>query len=454
MSDRVDRVRLNTAFYYLQFAVTSLCTIAVAPLLSNALGAASFGLLKMCQRLVDLASFADGRAAQSLKTSLAMDIGRHAHHHQLQQLLGAAFHTSLRFIPLFFVVAVAGAVVMAASQTEPMAATELHAMLWVVGLLSLAVVLQPLLHIPDAALMAGGWSYRSSMVQIVIALLGAAAYAAVAAFDAGVRWAATVSVCMVLIGAWIMTWVARSTFHWYSIRRANAQQRQLFLGNAHRVLAWSAAEKLVLVSDVLLVGAFCGTSAVTTFTFSSYTFQLGLVVCLLGTSAMTPFITQSIGAGDRQLTHDLVLRARRKVVMVGVVGALAIFFGNQLFVGLWAGEANHGGRVLDALLALLLLQLSFIRAEGQFLDACQAWTGKAVAFAVATLASAGGLWMVSQGMKLRPEHVLVALLLGRVPLVWTMRWLSARHLAKPFKVNDAWCWALSLAALFSVSMGR
>jgi hypothetical protein len=127
--------------------------------------------------------------------------------------------------------------------------------------------------------------------------------------------------------------------------------------------------KLLLASDVILLGMLVSSSMVTTYVLTGYAARLALNLYALAAGAATPGLGGVIG--EKALAKAARLREEMWIVtwlFATVVGATILMW-NRSFLGLWVGSQNYAGTWPNLLISLTIVQSAFIRNDSYVIDA-------------------------------------------------------------------------------------
>lgn len=356
----------NALANYVNFAVVAIVTIIVSPILVAYLGVAPFGIWKTIQKYLAFGTVADGRATQALKWVVARGV-KTADARENRQSVGSAVSVWILFLPLtglFAMLLVWGL----PHLINDISTARISTVRLVGGLLALNLVVTPLLGIPDAVLVGGNRGYASMLVKTGMFIVNNGAMVAVAYAGYGLTGIAIAFVGCAALTAVIVFYQAKRLTPWFGIAKPSFKQVRGFFGFSGWIMLWSIIAKLLLSSDLLLIGYMIGPSAVTNYVFTSYAPQLTLSVCLMTAGAAMPGIGSQMVPGNEAQTRLTMNSLREVVTFIGLAACVGIVLFNHLFVALWAGENRYMGGLVNALIVLEVFQLTLFRVEGQIQD--------------------------------------------------------------------------------------
>jgi O-antigen/teichoic acid export membrane protein len=428
--DEKKRIRLNSLSYYAQFGLTAVFALVTSPALASYLGSAAFGAWRISQRVVEILAFADGRLGQYLKFSVATNIAEKKDGQQIQNNVRAALaFTTKRILLIVVALALLSAILLISPE---LLGAEYYSLLGeyypFLTAFFFAAIVNAFVAIPEAALTAAGKSYVPALSQAGGAAVLAALIIVCCKFDLPVFWlgaapvaAATVTFMAIHIGA-------RRQLTWYpSLQGRNLGWDELRIQNKKlsdssvEVSVWYGVEKLLLASDMLLIGWLLGATQVAAYTFSSYIYQTGISISLLGTSARVPFLVKALKSDNLDAAAKRTVEMRRRVLFVTAFVALVNVLINSQFVDLWVGFSQYMGRDVDVLLGLALIQVGMIRCDCQILDAKGRFLRKSLIVLAMIGFSALSAFAVAFWISATVPLILFSVMCSRIPFQFWIR---------------------------------
>src|SRR2546422_2903857 len=182
-------------------------------------------------------------------------------------------------------------------------------------------------------------------------------------------------------------WVlARTYVSWFGVARpARADTRHLL-----RLSGWLSGgdliSKLLLASDVLILGAVVSPTAVTPYVLTAYAPRAAVAIHGNAVGAPMPGLGGLLGEhqyGRAQLVRRELLALTW--VFATAVGTTILLW-NHSFVALWVGSNHYAGSYVDLLIVLIAVQTAFIRSDASIIDAAlQSWLRVVISAAAAVL---------------------------------------------------------------------
>ncbi|SDG14586.1 hypothetical protein SAMN04487974_101141 [Pelagibacterium luteolum] len=353
----------NRIANYLNFATTALVGLIVNPILLAALGTSGFGIWKTIARLFETVIATQGGATQALKWVLARENAQ-ASADALRRRVGSALVNWALWAAPFAVLALG--LVLALPWMFPQAGPDLT----IAGLiLAINGLVAGLVSIPAYSLIGVNKGYLALGLSALMAgIVGAGLV-----FAALSGWGLVGMAAMVLFGsvpgAALCYWLAWRAIPWWGI----AAPGPVDMADINRLggwtLGWSAIEKVLLASELVLIALLAGAAMAGQYVFTAYAAQTALVICLLTTNAAMPGLGARLAAGNRAEAAMIIAQTRRTSLLLSFGVGAVIICANAAFVALWAGDAMYLGAGANALIVIAAIQLAHIRTEAQILDA-------------------------------------------------------------------------------------
>ena len=368
-SSFLGKAKLNAYAYYAHFLFESVISFFVGPLLVQFLGAEHFGIWKVCQRCLNFASIAGGRSTQALRWVIANSEGKG---HDMwvedkQRSVGSAVVVSLIFFPIS-ILALTSIVYALPALINGIKIEDIQLVRTVGLILGMNILFSPLLGLPDAILVGINRSYRSTIAHMCWLLMANLSVVYLAYLGFSLISLAAVYLIVAVLHASTLYLICKRTVPWLGILRPEKSQLKTFMNFSAWVLIWSFIARLLLVSEVLLVGSLVGAAAVSTFVFSSYVPQLAIAVCMKTCVAITPSLGALFGADKLERLVEFVITTREVIYCLSIIFGGCILALNEAFVTLWIGDSYYIGDIPNLLMTVLMIQLAMLRCEGQIQD--------------------------------------------------------------------------------------
>jgi O-antigen/teichoic acid export membrane protein len=360
------RASLNLVQSILDYSAKLVVGLVVVPILVTGLGRNLFGVWEMLGRLVGYLESTDGRPTQALRLVVSNQQSQ-ADDGAKRRWIGSALVVWLCFLPLWIV---AGALLIWLAPAITKAPAELHATVRLACALMMgAILVAGLASLPESVLRGMNLGYKRMGLQAALSLAGGALLAGAVHAGLGLPGVAAAGIVLAGLTAICFFIVVRRQVPWFGIERPNRAEVSTLLTMSLWIAAGDLVAKLLLASDVLVLGMVLSATTVTTYVLTGYSARLAVNLYSLAADAAMPGIAGIIGA--QSYTRAALLR-RELLAITGVFVAVAgstILLWNRSFVHLWVGGENYAGTWTNLLLVLIAVQTAFIRCDAYLIDA-------------------------------------------------------------------------------------
>lgn len=443
-----QKAYLNAFSTLLDYGAKVVVISIVTPLLLTALGRSMFGVWQMLSKLVTYMSAADGRPTQALKWVIAHD--QAIEDDELKRRhVGSALGVWLIFLP---VITVVGLVLV---WVAPIVTKVPEGMYWIIrltfGLLVLEFLVTNLAALPESVLRGMNLGYKRMGLQASLSVVwGVLMVVAVYAGTGLVGLAGAQVALGVLTGA-LYWFVVKKYVPWFGVARPRWAEVRSFLKLSVWWFAWSSINRLLMASDILVLGVVASTTAVTTYTLTSYSALMLLQLTSMLLGAATPGLGGVVG--QKQFEKAAKLRGemmRMSWLMLTATGA-AILLVNRSFINLWVGPEHYAGFWANFLIVVVMVQFMFIRNDAFIIDLTLQLREKVVVGAVAAVLSIGlsVLLIPSWGI----TGLCLGMIAGRLVLTISYPLIVSRQLERPRRLplREMARPGLVMAAVFAAS---
>lgn len=381
-----SRASLTALASLLDYAVKIGVTLLVTPVLVGGLGRSLYGVWEMLNRLVHYMAAADGRPTEALRLLVAnqqttADAWRQRRH------VGSAAVIWLLFLPLVVVV---GAGVTWIAPTLTKVPPDLHgAVRLTCALLVASFLVAGLASIPESVLRGMNLGYRRMGLQASLNIATGVLMAGAVVSGLGLPGLAAAQIAVAALTGLCFWTLARKYVAWFGAERPQRAEVRQMVGMSGWLALGELITRLLLASDVIILGALISSSAVTSYVMTGYAAKMAIGILTLAVGAAMPGLAGVIGEGH----HRRAAQVRREIaaltwLFVTVAGGTILVW-NRSFVSLWVGPDNYAGLGIDALIVLIAVQTAFIRTDAYVIDAALRPRERVVVGAAAALASIG-----------------------------------------------------------------
>lgn len=424
------RAYLNAFSSFLDYGVKVVVLSVVTPILVASLGNSLYGVWQMLSRMITYMQAADGRPTQALKWLIAnqqaIDNPNEKRRH-----IGSALGVWLVFLPVLVVLSI---VLVWIAPIVTKVPAELYGIVrFACALLVINFLLTNLISLPESVLRGMNLGYKRMGLQAGLSVVGGVLTVGALYMGAGLIGLAGVQIALAALTGVLFWLVVKRYVPWFGIARPRMAEVRSFLKLSIWWFAWTLVNKLLMASDILVLGIVASTTAVTTYSLTAYAAitLLSIVTMVLG--AATPGLGGVIGLKQ----YDKALKLRREMMtmswlLLTCMGSTILLW-NRSFISLWVGAEHYAGYWANLLIVLMIVQFTFIRNDTYIIDLTLQLRGKVGMGAVAALLS------ITLSAVLIPSLGIVGLCLGmiggRLLLTFSYPFIVSSRLGKPRELN-------------------
>jgi len=383
-----QKASLTVVAYGLEYGAKLAVGLVITPILVSRLGQALYGVFEMLGRLTSYVAPVAGRPPEALRLVVAsrqaaQDPGAE------RRAVGGALVVWLLFLPLATVV---GAVLTwyapaLAGVAPELAGTVRLACAALLG----AVLLGGLLAVPESVLFGMNLGYKRMELQAGLSVVGGVLTAAAAYAGLGLAGVSGAQLAIAAITGVCYWGIARAYVSWFGAERPTRSDIRALFAMSGWLSLGDLIAKLLLASDLVILGVMRSPSLVTTYVLTSYAARAAVNLHSAAVAAAMPGLGGLIGR--RQFAWAALVR--REILgltwlFLTAVGATILLW-NHSFVALWVGPGQWAGPTVDLLIVLTAVQTAFIRTDSSIIDAALYPWSRVRVGAVAAVLTLGGM---------------------------------------------------------------
>jgi O-antigen/teichoic acid export membrane protein len=402
------RASLNAAGSLLDYGARIAVGFLITPVLLTGLGRSLFGVWEMLTRAGGYLTAADGRSTEALRLVIAQRQDD-PHDDLKRRYVGAALAVWVLMLPLVAAVGVLF-VWLAPGLTGVEAALTWDVRL-TCALLVANLLFTTIAAVPESVLRGMNLGYKRMGLQAGLNVAGGALLAAAVLTHAGLPGLGLATAVRAAAAGLCFWLLARNFVAWFGVARPALREIRELFGMSLWLSAGDLIAKIVLASDVLILGAVLAPALVTTYVLTGYAPRMAVGVHVLATGAAIPGLGGVLGRRE----YGRAATARREMLLMTwlfttVVGGTILLW-NPSLLSLWVGAENYAGGWIGLLIVLIAAQTAFIRVDAYVIDAALKPRLRVLVGAVAAVLTIGlGIGLTRAfGM----TGLCVALLIGR-----------------------------------------
>jgi O-antigen/teichoic acid export membrane protein len=360
------RASLNLLQSMLDYSAKLAVGLLVVPILVSNLGRAAFGVWEMLGRLMGYLESADGRPTQGLRLVIS-----HRQSHpdtgEKRRWIGSALAVWGCFLPLW---TAAGVLLIWLAPRITKVEPALYSTVRLAsGIMMSGVLLGGLTSLPESVLRGMNLGYKRMGLQASLSVLGGAMLVAAVYLGGGLVGLALAGVMLIACTGLCFLLLVRQQVPWFGVERPDRDQVSTLLQMSLWIALGDAVAKLLLASDVLVLGMVLSPAVVTTYVLTGYAPLLSVNLYSLAADSVIPGLAGIIGKQG----YARAALIRRELLAVSVLFVTAagttVLLWNRTFVHLWVGGENYAGVWTSLLLVLIAAQTAFIRCDAYIIDA-------------------------------------------------------------------------------------
>jgi O-antigen/teichoic acid export membrane protein len=360
------RASLNLVQSILDYSAKLGVGLVVIPILVASLGRGVFGVWEMLGRLMGYLESADGRPTQALRLVISSRQSQ-PDPTEKRRWIGSALVVWACFLPLWIT---AGALLIWLAPSITKVEPQLQATVRITcGILMAGLLLGGLTSLPESVLRGMNLGYKRMGLQAGLSVLGGALLVGAVYLGTGIVGLAIAGVLLIGCTGLCFLILVRQQVPWFGAERPSRPQVTSLLQMSLWIAVGDSVSKLLLASDVLILGMVLSPAVVTTYVLTGYAPLLAVNLHSLAADSMIPGLAGIIG--DKRYARAALLRREllaATILFVAATGS-AVLLWNRSFVGLWVGSENYAGAWTNVLLVVIAAQTAFIRCDAYIIDA-------------------------------------------------------------------------------------
>jgi O-antigen/teichoic acid export membrane protein len=360
------RASLNLAQSVLDYSVKLGVRLAVVPILVGGLGRAGFGVWEMLARLMGYLESTDGRPTHALRLVVSNSQAQNDDERKTRWV-GSALAVWVCFLPLWVAT---GALLVWFAPTLTKVEPPLHSTVRIACAVMMGgVLLGGLASLPEAVLRGMNLGYKRMGLQAALSIVGGALVIAALALDTGLIGVAVAGLVLTGLTALCYFVLVRRQVPWFGARRPRRQEVGVLLRMSLWIAVGDGLAKLLVASDVIVLGMVLSPAAVTTYVLTGYAALLAVNLHALAADAVMPGLAGILGARGYARASQLRRELLALTILFVTAAGSSILLWNRSFVHLWVGGENYAGTWTNLLLVLIAVQTALIRCDGYLIDA-------------------------------------------------------------------------------------
>lgn len=359
------RALLNSLQMFVDQLARILVGFILTPILVSHLGSVLFGVWQVLQRASLQVAALDGRAPEVLKWVIASQQD-HDDDAKKQRAVGSAVISFLAFLPLLLLVYVL--LIVFLPQYLDLDAGQVWNARIAVAVLGLGAILLVAADLFEASIRGMNIAYKLLGVQAAVLIAGGVMTAVAAIGGYGLLGLAIAQVAVAVLFIFSYFMVARRNVPWLGIGKPSGSEIWQALNRSKWYTLWAFISAWLFAGDVIVLGAFVAPQVVSKYVLTMYVSQMITVAILTAVSSALPGLAGIIGKGEYQRAEVLRQESLLYSWWLSITICSAVIVFNHSFISLWVGAQQYAGHDVNALIAVCVMQLVFIRHDANILN--------------------------------------------------------------------------------------
>jgi O-antigen/teichoic acid export membrane protein len=360
------RASLNAAQALLDYTARLAVGLIVTPILVRGLGQSLFGIWQVLGQLLGYLSATDGRPTDALRLVVANRVSLDDEP-TMRRHVGSALLVWLLFVPI--ALAAGGVLIWLAPSLTKVDQALAPTVRFAASLLFLQFVLATFSAVPESVLRGSNMGYKRMGLQSGLQVLGGIFSVVAVMLGLGLVGLSLAQVTLAIVTAACFWLLAKRYVTWFGIAKPQTAEVKSMVKTSAWLAIGDLVAKLLVASDVVIVGAVLSPAAATPYVLTGYASRTALGILVLATTGAMPGLGRVIGQGQRDRALGLRTELLWLTWLAATVLGVAMLVWNRSFVGLWVGPEQYAGILPNVLLVVAMVQTAFIRCDSYILDA-------------------------------------------------------------------------------------
>lgn len=389
-----QRAYLNSLSSLIDYCGVQLTGFVVSPVIVNGLGTSLYGIWQMLGQMSGYSNFADVRATQVLKWTVAK---KHVteNEEELRSDVSSAFLVTALFLPL---VLVAGGVISWYAPSIIKADPSHYNLIRITSsLLIFALSISKFFDLFEAVLRGMNLGYKRMGLRASIVIGGGILKVISIQYGFGLIGLSVVQLIVALVTGLSYYFVVKKNISWFGWGKTNLKKFFQFGKLSGWYMASTASGTLLSSSDKILLGFIAGPILV-----SNYALTMFLPLAVQGVVTRiiigaVPGIGKLFGLNEHYKITNIWLLMNNLIALALAAAGVTILLFNQSFLTLWVGKGHYAGEVANLTILVMVVQDTFIKHDAIIISATLDIKKKVIITILASIAFAGlGLLLIEE----------------------------------------------------------
>lgn len=359
------KASLNALASALDYGARLLVGFIITPLLVAGLGDYLYGAWRVLERMAGYISPASGRATQALKWTIA--------NHQTSSdykakrcYVGSTLAVCIFFLPIMTILGGLLAWFVPSWIDAP------KNLFWSVrlttGLLIAGLFITSLAEIPRSVLEGENLGYKRMGLSALLVFVGGGLTWLALYLDTGIVGVSAAALVITVLTGILFLHVARVYTPWFGVAKPSFDEVRKFLGLSGWFLVWHLVMRVMLASDVVVLGVLDSVELVTTYSLTKYAPETLIMLIGIIVFGITPGLGGIIGSGDLLKATQVRNEIMSLTWLIFTVLGPTVLLWNWAFIRLWVGTKHYAGSIPTLLMVMVVTQFVMIRNDANIID--------------------------------------------------------------------------------------
>ncbi len=404
------KASLNAVASTAEQAARIVAGLVITPFLVTGLGAATYGMWQVLQRLIGHASPASGRPGEALKWTIAHDKAS-TDYEQKRRQVGNAVAVWVLFLPIL--IAIGGTLAWFSPNWIHTSADSFGSVRLAGSILVLDAVLFALFYLPQSVLQGENLGYKRLGLTVILVFVSKALFVVAVYVKWGIVGMAIADATGTFLWGVMYVYIARTRVPWFGIARPSVAEVRGFIRLSWWFLVWNLVMTMMLASDVVVLGIVGSPTLVTKYTLARYLPQAITVAVGTIIFAIMPGLGGLVGAGEYRRAGRIRAETMAMVWVFTVVAGATVLLWVESFLRLWVGERYYPGATAMLMIMLMVLQFALIRTDANIIDLTLNLRRKVLLGTASAALSVGLAWFFLSVLDMGIVGLAIGFIIGR-----------------------------------------
>ena len=286
----------------IDYAAQTIVTLIVTPLLVSGLGAFTYGVWQVLQRLLGHAAVTTGRPGEALKWVIAHE-QTSGDYEEKRRYVGSAVVVWFLFLPVLLLLG--GVFSWYTPDWLHVPAGSVTTVRIAAWLIVLTFVATSLAYLPQSALHGENLAYKRIGMSTAVVVIGGGLTIGALSLHTGIIGVAVAALLTMVLTGGVNLYIARTRVAWFGIARPKRSAVRKFLGLSWWFMLWNLVMQVMQGADVVLLGIAGSATLATGYTLARYVPDAVTNIAATMIFAVMPGLGGLIGAGERDRAVDV-----------------------------------------------------------------------------------------------------------------------------------------------------